>query len=840
MEQTRKPEVLAPAGSMDSLKAAVSAGCDAIYIGGSRFGARAYADNPQKDEMIDAIHYCHLHGVKIYMTVNTLLREDELYTDLYTYLAPYYQAGLDAVIVQDMGVLRYIHACFPDLDIHASTQMTLTMGISTSLLEEYGVTRIVPARELTLAELRQMRKETGVELEVFVHGALCYCYSGQCLFSSMLGNRSGNRGRCAQPCRMQYCLQEQEGYFLSPKENCALPLLDQLIEAGVDSFKIEGRMKKPEYTAFVTAMYRKYVDLYFELGARGYAQWKKKHTQEFKEDLRLLGELYNREGFTSGYLEGESGVPFADRTGKGTMLASRRPRHGGIEVGEVLRVDRHTVTYRASQPLYPQDVVEFRDSGLLPSYEYTLGEAKQAGEMVTARYQKGCRIHVHDKVYRTRHGILLEQIHEKYIEKEAKEAVRIEFTAIENTPVQLNASIQREGRTVIVQVVGDLCQAAQKQPATQEGVRKVLCQTGDTPFVVEQCSIRLEKDLFLPVGVLKKLRRKALVDLQQKLMTQAERKSAGTQVPIEGRVSEYAGSLQSVTGQEPVIPADTLRMQEEAVREATADTGEQTMAAVLTWEQFEAASREPAVTQIALKMEEMTADQLKKAAYAGEEAGKEMFLILPAIFREGVYRQACALLEHPQNLFTMPQWTGYIVRNLESFVFLTSEAGIAPERIQPDHNLYLWNREAWSYWYQQGCRHMTLPLELTGQQWTPLAGLPGMQAVVYGCIPLMVSAQCVRYNTEGCVKKHPEYSHIRKMTDTKGRAFYVYSACRYCYNMIWQAEPLVLTQQMQQLRKQGIRSFRYDFTVETAQQTAAVLRGKCPQGHTGHYTRELL
>ena len=193
------PEVLAPAGSLEGLYAAVNAGCDAVYIGGSRFGARAYADNPGEDDMIKAIEYCHLHGVKIYMTVNTLLKEMELFNGLYNYMKPYYEAGLDAAIVQDTGVMLMLHKWFPDLELHASTQMTITMGKSASVLKKYGVTRIVPARELTIRELEAMREDTDLEIEVFVHGALCYCYSGQCLFSSMLGGRSGTRGRCAQP-----------------------------------------------------------------------------------------------------------------------------------------------------------------------------------------------------------------------------------------------------------------------------------------------------------------------------------------------------------------------------------------------------------------------------------------------------------------------------------------------------------------------------------------------------------------------------------------------------------------------------------------------------------------
>ena len=251
MTKRAKPEILAPAGSMEGLKAAIAAGCNAVYIGGNRFGARAFANNLDQDEMLEAIAYCHLHDVKLYMTVNTVLKDREIKEALFSYLRPYYEAGLDAVIVQDMGVLRFISRHFPKLAIHASTQMTLTMGKGKEFLEKYHVNRIVPARELTLRELCTMRRETSMELEVFVHGALCYCYSGQCLFSSMLGGRSGNRGRCAQPCRLPYHMAEQnrseDAYLLSPKELCNLPYLAEMIEAGIDSFKIEGRMKQPDY-----------------------------------------------------------------------------------------------------------------------------------------------------------------------------------------------------------------------------------------------------------------------------------------------------------------------------------------------------------------------------------------------------------------------------------------------------------------------------------------------------------------------------------------------------------------------------------------------------------------
>jgi len=250
-----KPEILAPAGSIESLKGAVAAGADAVYIGGSRFGARAYAENPEQDMLLSAIDYVHSKDRRIYLTVNTLLKEQELTKELYSFLEKYYRAGVDAVIVQDMGVLHFLAVNFPELPIHASTQMTLVNADGAGLLSGYPVTRMVPARELSLEEIRHIRANTKLELECFVHGALCYCYSGQCLFSSMIGGRSGNRGRCAQPCRMAYEVWEDGRragnslYALSPKDLCTLDKIPELVTAGIDSFKIEGRMKRPEYTA---------------------------------------------------------------------------------------------------------------------------------------------------------------------------------------------------------------------------------------------------------------------------------------------------------------------------------------------------------------------------------------------------------------------------------------------------------------------------------------------------------------------------------------------------------------------------------------------------------------
>lgn len=312
-------ELLAPAGSYEIFLAVIAAGADAVYVGGNAFGARAYANNFSQEELLAAIDYAHLHHRKLYLTVNTLLKEKELYGQLYDYLLPYYKQGLDAVIVQDMGAFAFIKEYFPDLEIHTSTQMTVTNRYGAKMMKDLGAKRVVTAREMSFLEIEDIANNVDVEIESFVHGALCYCFSGQCLFSSIIGGRSGNRGRCAQPCRLPYevygadkkCIgNPKQPYILSPKDLCTIEMIPQLVKAGIYSFKIEGRMKQAEYAAGVVSLYRKYIDLYLKKGEAGY--------RVSKEDYQKLFDLGNRSGFTEGYYKKHNGAD---------MITFEQPSH---------------------------------------------------------------------------------------------------------------------------------------------------------------------------------------------------------------------------------------------------------------------------------------------------------------------------------------------------------------------------------------------------------------------------------------------------------------------------------------------------------------------------------
>ena len=338
-------ELLAPAGNLEIFKGVIESGADAVYVGGSMFGARAYANNFTEEELLEAIDFAHLRGVKVYLTVNTLIKNSE-FSKLYDYLLPYYKRGLDAVIVQDLGVVKAIHEYFPSMEIHTSTQMTVTGADGVRFLSQFGVTRVVMAREVSLAEMKRIHEETGMELEAFVHGALCYSYSGQCLFSSILGGRSGNRGRCAQPCRLPYTVEgKKDEYILSLKDMCGIKALDKLHDAGVYSLKIEGRMKQLEYACGVVKYYRSYIDS------------KKPVSDADYERIKALG---NRCGFTDRYYFDHNGSDMVTYVKPNFVSNAAEPspekRKLSIEGELVLRegepgsltVKRGDVTYKAS------------------------------------------------------------------------------------------------------------------------------------------------------------------------------------------------------------------------------------------------------------------------------------------------------------------------------------------------------------------------------------------------------------------------------------------------------------------------------------------------------------
>ena len=342
-----KVELLAPAGSMEAFIGAINAGADAVYLSGMQFGARAYAKNFSNEEIIEALSMAHLRDKKVYLTLNTLMKEDEM-SCLYDYLLPLYCNGLDGIILQDLGVMQYVKNTFPLLPIHISTQMSCSNHFTAKRLMELGAKRIIPSRELSLTEIQNIKRECNIEIETFVHGAICYCYSGQCLFSSILGERSGNRGRCAQPCRLNYSIQNKNGYFLSLKDMCTVEMIPELIDAGIQSFKIEGRMKSPAYAAGVTSIYRKYIDLYYQTG--------NKSQKVDRADLDFLRKLYVRKELGTGY--------YKVRNGK-NMLTIQDPSYLPNDENICKRIEDTYLKGKNSIPITGKVTVKFHQEACL-------------------------------------------------------------------------------------------------------------------------------------------------------------------------------------------------------------------------------------------------------------------------------------------------------------------------------------------------------------------------------------------------------------------------------------------------------------------------------------------
>lgn len=755
-EEFMRAELLAPAGSYGSLKAAVMAGADAVYAGGTRFGARAYADNFTEEQLLDAVDYCHLHGSRLYLTVNTLLKDREM-EDLYDYLLPYYKKGLDAVIIQDVGVLSYIRKAFPGLDIHASTQMTLCGADGAKLLEASGASRIVTARELSLKEIREIRENTSIEIESFVHGALCYCYSGQCLFSSLIGGRSGNRGRCAQPCRLPYESGRAEGYLLSPKDICTLDILPDILDAGVCSLKIEGRMKRPEYTAGVVRIYRKYLDEVLAHGKKGY--------RVDQKDRQELMALYNRGGFTTGYYQTHNGRE---------MMSMNRVNHFGTKAAKVLSVKKGSLTIQAAEELHKGDVLE----------NMTVPQEVKRGDTFLLKVHPSSSegIRPGDILHRTKDEALLSELGRLYMQTERKEKINGKLMISSGQPVILSVNL---GKTS-VSVKGTLPQPSRNQPLNSEKARKQIEKTGNTPFLFDKLEVQVEEGLFLPMQTLNELRREALDRLTEKLL---------------------AARAREERGERPKSPS----------RKEWQWKGHRLCASAETAGQVTALCGIPQIKRIYLDSSifgiPISVQKAQSWIELCHKAGKECYYILPHIFRKDAKQK----YDDPKSMEALHLFDGILFKNYEEYVFLREKG--YDKQMLPDHNVYTFNRYAEEFWKQQGIQKNTAPLELNDRELSR-RGCADSEILVYGHLPMMVSAQCVRKNTEKCTGE----SGILFLKDRKGKRLPVKTNCLFCYNTIYNHVPLSLLgnkKELDALRPDGLR---LSFTTESPEETARLAR----------------
>ena len=796
-------EILAPAGSMECLKAAIAAGADAVYTGGALFGARAYAHNLTEEELLEAIDYVHLHGRRLYLTVNTLIKDREMEKQMYDYLLPYYRQGLDAVIVQDIGLFRFIRKHFPDLPIHASTQMTLTGVDGAKFLEKEGAQRIVTSRELSMAEVKKIADETELEIESFVHGALCYCYSGQCLFSSFIGGRSGNRGQCAQPCRLLYRTPEAKRpqYLLSLKDICTLELIPEMIESGIYSFKIEGRMKKPEYAAAVAFQYRKYTDLYLkyyeecpaEEDPAAYAMNKYRVREE---DRQMLLDLYNRGGFHTGYYHTQNGRE---------MISLNRPNHAGVPAVKVLAKKGRNVTAKALTDLYPQDIIELpMRKGREKADNYTCKDAVRKGMNVQIPVFADTPFKRDEIWMRTRNSTLIDTLREEFVNGKIKERICGTFRLYP----QEKATLTVKCRDAEITVAGEKAQEALSQPMSRERIEKQLRKTGNTEFEFSFLKAEIGEKVFLPMQSLNELRREALETLE-KVICEKYRRSGEVKDPEEDKTE--------------------LSMEEEILSGWTAS--------VRTAEQMEVILEEEAIGRIYADCT-MFPRIWEKDSYVEwitkvHAAGKEIYLVMPYIFRERTRKQ----YEAAYNRIFGAGWDGILIANYESFAFL-KEHGYTG-RIMTDYNLYEFNQESRKFWKEKGVFEFTAPVELTERELQDLRVKDG-EVIVYGYLPMMISAGCIQKTTRGCLKKSGQTT----ITDRYRNPFVVKNECDYCYNILYNYVPLYLGDRMEEVYQIGPGRIRLMFTTERQQEVRQILsayfEGKeLPEGTytRGHWKR---
>lgn len=796
-------EILAPAGSMECLKAAITAGADAVYTGGALFGARAYAHNLTEEELLEAIDYVHLHGRRLYLTVNTLIKDREMEKQMYDYLLPYYRQGLDAVIVQDIGLFRFIRKHFPDLPIHASTQMTLTGVDGAKFLEKEGAQRIVTSRELSMAEVKKIADETELEIESFVHGALCYCYSGQCLFSSFIGGRSGNRGQCAQPCRLLYRTPEAKSpqYLLSLKDICTLELIPEMIESGIYSFKIEGRMKKPEYAAAVAFQYRKYADLYLKYyeecpAEEDPAAYAMKKYRVREEDRQMLLDLYNRGGFHTGYYHTQNGRE---------MISLNRPNHAGVPAVKVLAKKGRNVTAKALTDLYPQDIIELpMRKGREKADNYTCKDAVRKGMNVQIPVFADTPFKRDEIWMRTRNSTLIDTLREEFVNGKIKERICGTFRLYP----QEKATLTVKCRDAEITVAGEKAQEALSQPMSRERIEKQLRKTGNTEFEFSFLKAEIGEKVFLPMQSLNELRREALETLE-KVICEKYRRSGEVKDPEEDKTE--------------------LSMEEEVLSGWTAS--------VRTAEQMEVILEEEAIGRIYVDCT-MFPRIWEKDSYVEwitkvHAAGKEIYLVMPYIFRERTRKQ----YEAAYNRIFGAGWDGILIANYESFAFL-KEHGYTG-RIMTDYNLYEFNQESRKFWKEKGVFEFTAPVELTERELQDLRVKDG-EVIVYGYLPMMISAGCIQKTTRGCLKKSGQTT----ITDRYRNPFVVKNECDYCYNILYNYVPLYLGDRMEEVYQIGPRRIRLMFTTERQQEVRQILsayfEGKeLPEGTytRGHWKR---
>jgi len=787
------------------LTAAVQNGADAVYLGGTMFSARQYANNFDRNQMKEVIEYAHIRGVKVYVTVNTLLTDPE-FPEAVDYLKFLYETGVDAIIIQDLGVARVARELLPNLELHASTQMTVHNSAGVELLRDNGLKRVVLARELSLQEIGELQKKTGVELEVFVHGALCVCYSGQCLMSSMIGGRSGNRGRCAQPCRMEYTLVDEKGnsladptrvgsHLLSTMDLNMIQHIPELAQTGVCSLKIEGRMKRPEYVAIVTRIYRQALDRYRDSPDDYWVD---------EKDIKNMAQIFNR-GFTTGYFFGKPGRD---------MMSFKRPNNRGLRLGRVSRVDRsnRTVEIHLEDDLNTGDGVEFWVTeggrrGVVVNRIIQNGsqvESAAAGQKVWISAEG--KIRVGDRAFKTHDTLLIGAAEKSYTSPREIKKIPLAFTVSVRIGKPLKITILDDEGHQYTAEGSFIGQEARNKPLTLEVLQKQLDRLGNTPFQVGKLDADIDENVMIPASEINETRRAAISGLAE--LRVAARKPAGQ---VSGRFAGRAAKVLQVTGlQDNTVEQVKLTVKADKfdVLEAAAQNGVDVI--------YYGGS--------GLCKRHDIQQELSKALGLCQENRIKMVISTPRIIREGEMPYIKPLLD-----FARANHIGVLAANL-GLLSVAAEMNL-PE-ISADYSLNIFNSQTLQWlWEKFGVNQATVSPELTLGQISGLSnsGKIHLEAVVEGHLPLMVTEYCPQGSLLGGLSNDSKCQRLCKATpvaglkDRMGLVFPV-TQDEFCRAQIYNTKELSMIEDISALYQAGISRFRLEITVESPERAAQVIR----------------
>ncbi len=782
------PELLAPAGSKESLMAAVDNGADAVYFGGKLFSARQYAANFDREELEWAVDHVHERGIKAYVTVNTLIKDSEL-EDAADYLHFLCNAGADAVIVQDIGILELLREQIPNLPVHSSTQMTIHNTEGVKFMQEMGVKRVVLAREMPLDEIKRIKSETGMEIETFIHGALCFSYSGQCLLSSLIGGRSGNRGYCSQACRRKYRAGEIEGYLLSPKDLNMSEHIPALVEAGIDSFKIEGRMKRPEYVAGVVRIYRRLIDRYFMSPSDFRVTEVEKHT---------LRQLFNR-GFTTGYFFGNPG----DK-----LMSRKYPHNLGTNLGRVVEYEprKRIVSIILTAQLRTGDGIGIgvRDAGFIVRSMFA-GDKRvgAAGPGSTIKVPMDYEAATGDEVWKTFDSRLMASLEKKNIRKIP---LVMSFKAHIDEPVELSIN---DGENEI-NVHGSKASMAQNRPVSKGAVAEQLKKLGSTIFEAHEISIEIEENVFIPVSEVNSLRREGIDQLLRVRVQKWKRQCARPVIP-SGKKHLRPGK--------PVLSVKTCSIES---FKAAVDCG----------------------ADVVYIGGELSGKPIRNGDYRyaveyGRKRGIRVFFNTPRII-SNIDELSDFFSELKQRSQTDVPPDGFLIANHGVLYYVRSLDPTVP--VVLDYPFNIFNRLTVEHLLNHSQR-VTLSPELTLKEISDLTSYGSTECIVHGNFPLMVSEHDL---VRGLFKGGADAS----LKDEKGFVFPV-KCCMKGRTYIMNSRELCMLEYVPNLIKAGVECLRIEAETYDREKTERITRAyreaidnvarmKCSDSGrytTGHYFR---